>query len=76
MNRMSLTVPEGKTVALVGPSGYGKSTVMSLLLRFYDPQQGAIRMDNMPTEKVENMHVVVWGTVITQWVWGMMKESV
>lgn len=55
MNKMSLKVPEGKTVALVGPSGYGKSTVMSLLLRFYDPQQGAIHMDNMPTEKVENI---------------------
>lgn len=52
MNRMSLMVPEGKTVALVGPSGYGKSTAMSLLLRFYDPQQGATLMDNMSTKKV------------------------
>ena len=53
MNGISLTVPEGKTVALVGPSGYGKSTVMSLLLRFYDSHQGAIRMDNIPMKKVQ-----------------------
>ena len=52
MNEISLTVPEGKTVALVGPSGYGKSTVMLLLLRFYDSHQGAILMDNIPTKKV------------------------
>ena len=53
MNKMSLTVPEGNTVALVGPSGYGKSTVMSLLLRFYDLQQGTILMDNVSTKKVQ-----------------------
>ncbi len=35
----------GETVALVGPSGAGKSTVFALLLRYYDPQQGAVRVD-------------------------------
>lgn len=54
MNKMSLAVQEGKTVALVGPSGYGKSTVMSLLLRFYDSQQGALLMDNRPTTTVQS----------------------
>ena len=34
----SLKIEAGKTVALVGPSGEGKSTIMSLVLRFYDPQ--------------------------------------
>ncbi|WP_315982117.1 ABC transporter transmembrane domain-containing protein [Aliamphritea spongicola] len=38
----SLHIPEGKITALVGPSGAGKSTVFELLLRFYDPQQGAV----------------------------------
>jgi len=40
-------VRRGETVALVGPSGAGKSTVFQLLLRFYDPQQGCIRLDGV-----------------------------
>jgi ATP-binding cassette subfamily C protein CydCD len=41
---VSLRVPAGSTVALVGPSGAGKTTVASLLLRFWDPQAGAVRL--------------------------------
>lgn len=43
---LSLTVKPGQTLALVGPSGQGKSTIGSLLLRFYDPYKGAVRIDN------------------------------
>ncbi len=42
---LSFVVPAGKTVAVVGPSGAGKSTLARLLYRFYDLQQGAIRVD-------------------------------
>jgi ATP-binding cassette subfamily B protein len=43
----SLRVTPGERVALVGPSGAGKSTVFALLLRFYDPQAGAVRIDGV-----------------------------
>ncbi|MGO4263146.1 ABC transporter transmembrane domain-containing protein [Lysobacter sp. TAB13] len=43
----SLRVNPGETVALVGPSGAGKSTVFSVLLRFHDPQHGAVRVDGV-----------------------------
>ena len=45
LHGISLTIPAGKTVAVVGPSGSGKSTLARLLFRFYDVQQGTIRID-------------------------------
>ena len=43
----SLAVEPGETVALVGPSGAGKTTVLQLLLRFYDPASGVVRLDGI-----------------------------
>ncbi|MEJ5962128.1 ABC transporter ATP-binding protein [Pedobacter immunditicola] len=45
LKNISLTVKKGQTVALVGPSGGGKSTLMDLIPRFYDPEQGRILID-------------------------------
>ncbi len=49
----SLDVEPGETVALVGPSGAGKTTVLQLLLRFYDPQSGAIRLDGVDIRQAD-----------------------
>jgi ATP-binding cassette subfamily B protein len=47
LDRFDLTVSPGETVAIVGPSGAGKTTVFNLLLRFYDPEAGSVRVDGV-----------------------------
>nr|WP_294556084.1 ABC transporter transmembrane domain-containing protein [uncultured Rhodopila sp.] len=49
----SLEVAPGETVALVGPSGAGKTTVLQLLLRFYDPERGVIRLDGVDIARAD-----------------------
>ena len=47
LHGLSLDIPAGETVALVGPSGAGKSTVLNLIPRFYDVDEGAVRIDGL-----------------------------
>ena len=47
LDGITLHVQPGETVALVGPSGAGKTTILQLLLRFYDPQQGSVHLDGI-----------------------------
>ena len=49
---VSLTVPSGRTVALVGPSGSGKSTLVNLTLRFFDPEKGNVVIDGQDIAQV------------------------
>ncbi len=50
LSNFTLDVQPGQTVAIVGPSGAGKTTVFQLLLRMYDPQSGSITIDGVPCQ--------------------------
>ena len=52
LSSLSGTVHAGQTVAVVGPSGAGKTTLFGLLLRFYDPQQGRILLDGVEVQQM------------------------
>jgi subfamily B ATP-binding cassette protein MsbA len=53
LSDINLTVPKGKTIALVGPSGGGKSTLVDLIPRFIEPQSGEILVDGLNIERVK-----------------------
>ncbi len=52
LSGLSGDIPAGQTVAVVGPSGAGKTTLFGLLLRFYDPQAGRIVLDGVPISEM------------------------
>ena len=52
LSNVSFSLKPGETVALVGPSGAGKTTVLQLLLRFYDPATGSISLDGHPIDSL------------------------
>jgi ATP-binding cassette subfamily B protein len=52
LNGLSFSIEAGKTVALVGPSGAGKTTICSLIPRFYDVDEGAIRIDGIDIRRM------------------------
>lgn len=53
---MNLTAKAGKSVALVGQSGSGKSTIVSLVERYYDPLAGTVCLDGVPLQELD----LVW----------------
>jgi len=53
LKNFSVTIPKGKTIALVGQSGSGKSTIANLLTRFYDINEGEIQIDGVPVKEMK-----------------------
>lgn len=53
LHHLDLSIPAGESVALVGPTGSGKSTIISLLMRFHDPQQGRVTFDDVDLREAE-----------------------
>jgi ATP-binding cassette subfamily B protein len=53
LNGVSFRAKSGERVAIVGPSGAGKTTIFALLLRFYDPQKGTVSVDGVPVNQAD-----------------------
>jgi ATP-binding cassette subfamily B protein len=76
---INLRVPAGSRVALVGPTGAGKSTMINLLARFYEPTSGAVLIDGIDTRQVtmrslrRNMGIVLQDTFLFS---GTIKDNI
>ena len=66
LNKISLTIPKGKKVALVGLSGSGKSTVANLILRLYDNYSGSILINSMDIKELNLTDVRNCVSIVTQ----------
>ncbi len=76
---LSLKVPAGTTVAIVGPTGGGKTTIVNLLMRFYDHQSGNILLDGIPIQKIRRDDLRRAWTMVLQETWlmgGTVAENI
>ncbi|PNE31460.1 ABC transporter [Streptomyces eurocidicus] len=64
--RFDLTLPAGQTVAVVGSTGAGKSTLAKLLARFYDPTEGEVRLDGVPLRELAGPELRRGVVMVTQ----------
>ena len=63
---LDLTIPAGQTVALVGATGAGKSTLARLAARFYDPVEGQVRLDGVPLDRLSDADLRRAVVMVTQ----------
>lgn len=76
---LNVTVKKGQTVAVVGPTGAGKTTLINLLMRFYDVDKGAIKIDGIDTKSMSRQDVrSLFGMVLQDaWVYsGTIAENI
>ncbi|WP_172120708.1 ABC transporter ATP-binding protein [Actinomyces faecalis] len=76
---LNLTVEPGQTVAIVGPTGAGKTTLVNLLLRFYDPQAGTISLDGIDTRRLSRAELREQVGMVLQDTWlfeGTIRENI
>ena len=66
---LSVSAKKGQTVAIVGPTGAGKTTIINLLMRFYDQQSGDILMDGIPSSKLKRADLRLAFTMVLQDTW-------
>ena len=64
--RLDLRIPAGQTVALVGATGAGKSTLARLAARFYDPLEGEVRLDGVPLHRLTDVDLRRGVAMVTQ----------
>lgn len=72
---LNLNVKSGQTVAIVGPTGAGKTTLVNLLMRFYEPQEGAIYLDNQNIAEVKRDSVRAAYGMVLQETW-LLRSSI
>lgn len=76
---LSLHAKPGSLVAIVGPTGAGKTTIINLLMRFYDPQSGSIRMDGHDSRDITRKSLRAAYTMVLQDTWlfyGTIYENI
>ncbi len=69
IRNLNLEVEAGSTVAIVGPTGAGKTTLINLLMRFYDPQEGVIRLDGVDIKKATRESLRLSYAMVLQDTW-------
>ena len=69
LKNVSVKAKKGQTVAIVGPTGAGKTTIINLLMRFYDPQSGEILMDGIPSIDIKRRDLRLAFTMVLQDTW-------
>ena len=76
---VTINVKSGQTIAIVGPTGAGKTTIINLLMRFYDPTSGEIKMDSIPALKIKRADLRRAYTMVLQDTWlfnGTIYENI
>ena len=79
INNFSAKIKSGQKIAVVGPTGAGKTTVVNLLMRFYELDSGEILLDGTPTNKVTRANVHEQFCIVLQDTWlfeGTIKENI